>query len=148
VPKAVYCSSCRDKHNCQRRDSNLDPLTPQSDALTTRPLRPAWHASTRDRQTDRQTQCRAGRNNTQRTGRLSRGSWMLECFDMETFKFLPCHSARSRLDIAVSPTHRQLLFRMLMTQVKEQPQILIIISYSIPQCFDTVGWAAGRASGL
>jgi len=47
VPKAVYHSSCRDKHNCQRRehncqrrDSNLDPLTPQSDALTTRPLRP------------------------------------------------------------------------------------------------------------
>ena len=34
-------SSCRDKHNCQRRDSNLDPLTPQSDALTTRLLRPA-----------------------------------------------------------------------------------------------------------
>jgi len=28
--------SCRDKHNCQRRDSNLGPLTPQSDALTTR----------------------------------------------------------------------------------------------------------------
>jgi len=41
VLKTVYRSSCRDKHNCQRRDSNLDPLTPQSDALTTRPLRPA-----------------------------------------------------------------------------------------------------------
>jgi len=41
VPKAVYRSSCRDKHNCQRRDSNLDPLTPRSDALTTRLLRPA-----------------------------------------------------------------------------------------------------------
>jgi len=40
VLKTVYRSSCRDKHNCQRRDSNLDPLTPQSDALTTRPLRP------------------------------------------------------------------------------------------------------------
>jgi len=40
VPKAVYRSSCRDKHNCQRRDSKLDPLTPQSDALTTRLLRP------------------------------------------------------------------------------------------------------------
>ena len=41
--KTVYHSSCRDKHNCQRRDSNLDPLslTPQSDALTTRLLRPA-----------------------------------------------------------------------------------------------------------
>ena len=39
--KTVYRSSCRDKHNCQRRDSNLDPLTPQSDAPTTRPLRPA-----------------------------------------------------------------------------------------------------------
>ena len=33
VPKTVYRSSCHDKHNCQRRDSNLDPLTPQSDAL-------------------------------------------------------------------------------------------------------------------
>ena len=41
VLKTVYRSSCRDKHNCQRRDSNLDPLTLQSDALTTRLLRPA-----------------------------------------------------------------------------------------------------------
>ena len=40
VLKTVYRSSCRDKHNCQRRDSNLGPLTPQSGALTTRPLRP------------------------------------------------------------------------------------------------------------
>jgi len=40
VLKTVYHSSCRDKHNCQRRDSNLDPLTPQSDAPTTRLLRP------------------------------------------------------------------------------------------------------------
>ena len=39
--KTVYRSSCRDKHDCSRRDSNLGPLTPQSDALTTRPLRPA-----------------------------------------------------------------------------------------------------------
>ena len=39
--KTVYRSSCRDKHNCQRHDSNLDPLTPQSDVLTTRLLRPA-----------------------------------------------------------------------------------------------------------
>jgi len=37
VLKTVYHSGCRDKHNCQRRDSNLDPLTPQSDAITTRP---------------------------------------------------------------------------------------------------------------
>ena len=42
--KTVYRSSCRDKHNCQRRDSNLGPLTPQSDALTTRPLRPSTNA--------------------------------------------------------------------------------------------------------
>ena len=27
VLKTVYRSSCRDKHNCQQRDSNLDPLT-------------------------------------------------------------------------------------------------------------------------
>ena len=39
--KTVYRSSCRDKHNCQQRDSNLGPLTPQSDVLTTRVLRPA-----------------------------------------------------------------------------------------------------------
>ena len=39
VLKTVYRSSCRDKHNC--RDSNLGPLTPQSDTLTTRLLRPA-----------------------------------------------------------------------------------------------------------
>jgi len=41
VLKTVYRSSCRDKHNCQQRDSNLDPLTPQSDALITPLLRPA-----------------------------------------------------------------------------------------------------------
>jgi len=41
VLKTVYHSSCRDEHNCPRRDSNLGPLTPQSDALTTRLLRPA-----------------------------------------------------------------------------------------------------------
>jgi len=41
VLKTVYRSSRRDKHNCQRRGSNLGPLTPQSDALTTRLLRPA-----------------------------------------------------------------------------------------------------------
>ena len=38
--KTVYRSSFRDKHNCQWRDSNLDPLTLLSDALTTRLLRP------------------------------------------------------------------------------------------------------------
>ena len=41
VPKAVYRSGCHDKHNRPRWDSNLGPFTPQSDALTTRPLRPA-----------------------------------------------------------------------------------------------------------
>ena len=41
MPKAVYRSGCRDKHNRPRWDSNLGPLTPQSDVLTTRPLRPA-----------------------------------------------------------------------------------------------------------
>jgi len=41
VLKTVYRSSCRDKHSCQRRDSNLSPLTLQSDVLTTRLLRPA-----------------------------------------------------------------------------------------------------------
>jgi len=40
VPKAVYRSGCRDKHNRPRRDSNHGPLTLQSDALTTRLLRP------------------------------------------------------------------------------------------------------------
>jgi len=39
VPKAVYRSGCRDKHNHPRDDSNLSPLTQQSDALTTRLLR-------------------------------------------------------------------------------------------------------------
>ena len=33
VPKAVYRSGCRDKHNCPRWDSNLGPLTPQSGML-------------------------------------------------------------------------------------------------------------------
>jgi len=33
VPKAVYRSGCRDKHNCPGWDSNLGPLTPQSGML-------------------------------------------------------------------------------------------------------------------
>ena len=48
VPKAVYRSGYRDKHNCPRWDSNLGPFTPQSDALTTRPLRPANEIPQRD----------------------------------------------------------------------------------------------------
>jgi len=35
VSKAVYGNSCRDKHNRPQCDSNLGPLTPQSDALIT-----------------------------------------------------------------------------------------------------------------
>jgi len=35
VPKAAYRSSCHDKRNRPRCNSNLSPLTPQSDALTT-----------------------------------------------------------------------------------------------------------------
>ena len=46
VPKAVYRSSCRDKHNRPRCDSNLGPVTPQSGALATRLLR--QEASKRD----------------------------------------------------------------------------------------------------
>ena len=38
VPKTVYRSSCRDKHNCPQCDSNLGPLTLQSDTLTTWPV--------------------------------------------------------------------------------------------------------------
>ena len=33
MPKAVYHSGCRDKHNRSRCDSNLGTLSPQSDAL-------------------------------------------------------------------------------------------------------------------
>jgi len=43
VPKAVYRSGCRDKHNWRRCDLNLGPLTLQSDSLTTRPLRPVTY---------------------------------------------------------------------------------------------------------
>ena len=41
VPKAVYRSGSRDKHNRPRWDSKLGPRTPQSGALSNRPLRPA-----------------------------------------------------------------------------------------------------------
>ena len=41
VPKAACHSCCRNKHNHLQWDSNLGPLTRQSDALTTRLLRPA-----------------------------------------------------------------------------------------------------------
>ena len=40
MPTAVYRSSCHSKHSCPQCDFNLCPLTPQSDALTTRLLRP------------------------------------------------------------------------------------------------------------
>ena len=39
--RTLYRSSSRDKHNRPRCDSNLGSLTPQSDALTIRLLRPA-----------------------------------------------------------------------------------------------------------
>jgi len=43
VLKAVYRSSCRDIHTRLWCDSNLGPLTPQSDAaLSIRPLRPGY----------------------------------------------------------------------------------------------------------
>jgi len=45
VPKAVYRSSCHNKHNRPWCDLNLGPLTLQSDTLTTRLLRPAWCSS-------------------------------------------------------------------------------------------------------
>ena len=44
VPKAVYGSGCRYKHNHLWCDSNLGPLTLQLDALTTQLLRPAMSA--------------------------------------------------------------------------------------------------------
>jgi len=40
MPKAVYHSSCHDKHNHLQLNLKLGPLTPQSGTLTTRPLRP------------------------------------------------------------------------------------------------------------
>jgi len=41
MPKAVYRSGYRDQQSRPRCDSDLDHLTRQSKALTTRPLRPA-----------------------------------------------------------------------------------------------------------
>ena len=47
MPKAVYHSSCRDKHSWPRCGSNLGPLTLQLGVLTTQLLRPTdcsqWH---------------------------------------------------------------------------------------------------------
>jgi len=40
VPKTAYRSSHLNEHNCLRWDSNLGLLTPQSDTLTTSPVRP------------------------------------------------------------------------------------------------------------
>ena len=40
VPKAVYRSDCRDKHDRPRWDSNLGPLVPQSGVLPLKPPRP------------------------------------------------------------------------------------------------------------
>jgi len=52
VPKAVYHSGRHDKHHRPRYDSNLGPLTPQSDALTSRLLRPDRCDTEMNRQTD------------------------------------------------------------------------------------------------
>jgi len=45
VPRAAFRRSYSDKHNRPRSDSNLGPLTPQAEALTIRPLRPAGRAA-------------------------------------------------------------------------------------------------------
>ena len=50
VPKTVYHSSCRNKHNRPWHDSNLGPLTPPLDALITRLLRPVLFPLALDRQ--------------------------------------------------------------------------------------------------
>jgi len=56
VPKAVCHCGCRDKHNCLRRDSSMAPLTGQTNALITRPLRPCrtavWKTKTFSKQVD------------------------------------------------------------------------------------------------
>jgi len=40
------------------------------------------------------------------TGKLSRGSWTLACFDIDTFRLLPFHVTRSRHDIAVHTSQK------------------------------------------
>ena len=89
--KTVYRSSCRDKHNFQRRDSNLDPVTPQSNALIT-----AFVTSVN----------------------------IVKSYIVLVFYFkvgLVC----------------MIIF-----------VICSLVAYVFLQCFDAVGWAAGRASGL
>ena len=47
VPKAVYLSDCRDKHDRPRWDWNLGSLAPQSGVLPLKPPRPAGHRNVR-----------------------------------------------------------------------------------------------------
>ena len=46
-PRLYIAVAVAKKNNCRRRDSNLGPLTPLPDALTTRLLRPAIERSVR-----------------------------------------------------------------------------------------------------
>ena len=56
MPKAVYCNGCCDKRKHLWCDWNRDPLTLQSDAMTTRPLQLAcWSPSAYRWRWDRQT---------------------------------------------------------------------------------------------
>jgi len=50
VPRAACRSSHRDKHDRPQWDSNLGPLTPKADALTTRPMRSAKEQGTKKHQ--------------------------------------------------------------------------------------------------
>ena len=112
--KTVYRSSRSDNHNCQRRDSNLGLLTPQSDALTTRPLRPAKY-----------------KYNVHNTAWLAWRSWIRSC----TF----CVSALFFHSLSSFPDHLSFFFHLFlfpyMSPAITFPVPLLSPPLSLPFCF-------------
>ena len=136
VPKAVYCSGCGDEHNCPQCDSNPGRLTPQSDALTTRPLRPAMTGE----KLLAALHSKSGSINTPPEWSSSSSSsacpWRLRWCDYRLPTFGPCCMTNALPEYNHGNHSQDLVLSSCITSFTH-----------CLQCFDAVGWAAGRASG-
>ena len=81
------------------------------------------------------------------------------CFaNILTFRVFACFSQRNVRDIYLSPNDRATADRLEDIQTSKYTQlhihytlgqlVLVSVTMSCLQCFDTVGWVVGRASGL
>ena len=137
--KTVYRSSRRDKHSYQRCDSNLGSLTPQSDALTTRLVRPVVLLYRITPIVVRPSVvCNSDAEQQLPTDKLHAlcGMAAIQQYVRQTdYMFY-----QTIVGILVPDVLRPIPSQCL-------PVILCLISNGL-QCSDAVGWAAGRASGL